>query len=72
MFCNEIIDASDLRSHQFDQHKYRLPEVGKSAFLKYIRKEKIPVSVREPGRIRKTSLNRKMDSETEVKLIVSN
>lgn len=44
LFCNEIIGAMDLRSHQLDQHKYRLPEVGKSAFLKYIRREKIPVS----------------------------
>ncbi|XP_003748501.1 uncharacterized protein LOC100903483 [Galendromus occidentalis] len=50
LFCNEIFGACDLRSHQFDQHKYRLPEVGKSAFLKYIRRDKVPVaSALTPG-----------------------
>lgn len=39
------MEAVKLAEHLPSAHGYRPPEVGRAAFLKYIRTKKIPVSV---------------------------
>lgn len=44
LLCGQSMEALQLADHLPTTHGYKLPEVGRGAFLKYIRTKKVPVS----------------------------
>ncbi|OQR68137.1 hypothetical protein BIW11_13100 [Tropilaelaps mercedesae] len=51
LLCGQSMAAPRLAEHLPAVHGYRLPEVGRAAFLKYIRTKKVPIAIM-PGRAR--------------------